>query len=266
MFSTFHLPKGLVLLDILHSVDHKNTQSLNIPIINTNNSFCSISRNSPIVTLTTGGECEEIQEVSWSQVQGGRMRLLPEIPECTKLQLGLDTKSPVRSILDMDTPEEAKVRFQDLLDRKYMNVISQTTTDIGRANLIEVDILTEGPSITCKPYTVPLKYHEFVDHEIKWLGEAGIISQNMSDWASPILVVPKKGEHVDASNNNAPAGSKNSKFNLQLFINYRKLNSQIQIACQMKANRSLGKVISNYPLLKLTVYKQDSMDVSSFLW
>ena len=37
------------------------------------------------------------------------------------------------------------------------------------------------------------------------------------------------------------------QFNLQLCINYRKLNSQIQTACQIKANGNLGKVISNYP-------------------
>ena len=68
----------------------------------------------------------------------------------------------------------------------------------------------------------------------------------MSIWASPILVVPKKEECADASNN---AGSiKNDKFNLQLCINYRKLNSQIHTTCQIKADGSLGKVISNYPL------------------
>ena len=43
-------------------------------------------------------------------------------------------------------------------------------------------------------------------------------------------------------------GSTNGKFNLQLWINYRKLNSHIQTACQIKADGSLGKVISNYPL------------------
>ena len=62
--------------------------------------------------------------------------------------------------------------------------------DIGRANLIELDILTEGPPIVFKPYTVSLKYRGFVDHKIKQLEEAGIISQTMSNWASDILMVP----------------------------------------------------------------------------
>ena len=84
-----------------------------------------------------------------------------------------------------------------------------------------------------------------MDHEIKQL-EVSIISRSMRDWASPILVVPKKEEYAETGNNTS--SSKNSKFNLQLCIDYRKCNSQIQTAHQITANGILGKVISNYPL------------------
>ena len=191
------------------------------------------------------GKCEEIQEVSWNQVQGNTAKVLPEIHKGTSLQLELDTKSPLRSMPDADILEEARVQLQELLNRKCINIISQATTDIGRANLIELDIPTEGPPITSRPYTVPLKYCEFMDHEFKQLEELGIISWSMSDWASPFLVVPKKGDHADISSSNTSGGSKNSKFNLQLCIDYRKLNSHIQISCQIKASGSVGKVISN---------------------
>ena len=53
--------------------------------------------------------------------------------------------------------------------------------DIGRTNLIKLDIPMEGPPIASKPYKVLLKYCKFVDHEIKQLEEAGIILQSMSD-------------------------------------------------------------------------------------
>ena len=53
--------------------------------------------------------------------------------------------------------------------------------DIGRSNLIELDILMEGLPIVPKPYMVPLKCHEFVDNKIKQIEEAGIILQSMSD-------------------------------------------------------------------------------------
>ena len=68
----------------------------------------------------------------------------------------------------------------------------------------------------------------------------------MSNCASPTLVVPKREQCVDASNN--PSSSNNGKFNLWVCINYSKLNSQLQTTCQIKVNGSLGKVISNYPL------------------
>ena len=106
----------------------------------------------------------------------------------------------------------------------------------------------EGPPITSKLYTVLLKYCKFVDHEIKQLEEVGITSQSMSDWASPILVVPKKQDCMEANNSKS---SNNGKFSLQLCINYRKLNSHIQTSHKIKANGSLGKVISSYPLLTI---------------
>ena len=75
---------------------------------------------------------------------------------------------------------------------KYTCIILQSATDIGRTNSVELDIPTEGLPIASKPYSVPLKYREFMYQEIKQLEEAGIISRSMSDWASPILIVPKK--------------------------------------------------------------------------
>ena len=81
-----------------------------------------------------------------------------------------------------------------MLDIKYTNIVSKSVADIHRTNLIELDIPTLGLSVASKPYTVPLKYRHFIEHEIKQLQEAGIISRSMSDWASPILVFPKKEE------------------------------------------------------------------------
>ena len=65
----------------------------------------------------------------------------------------------------------------------------------------------------------------------------------MSNLASPILVVPKKQNHMDSNNSQG-----SSNFNLQLCIDYRKLNSHIQTAHQIKANGTLDNVIYNYTL------------------
>ena len=57
-----------------------------------------------------------------------------------------------------EVPEKALFKLQHLLEAKYSTFVSKSATDIGRTNLIELDIPTEGPSISCKPYSVPLKY------------------------------------------------------------------------------------------------------------
>ena len=93
-----------------------------------------------------------------------------------------------------------------------------------------------------RPYSIPLKYRDFVDEEIQQLENTGIISRFMSDWASPILVVPKKPMPQDPSTPNK------EQYNLRLCIDYRKVNIQIIMARQVKSNGTLGKVVANYPL------------------
>ena len=43
-----------------------------------------------------------------------------------------------------------------------------------------------------RPYTLPLKYVEWVKHELNILEAAGIIVHSVSPWASPLVVVPKR--------------------------------------------------------------------------
>ena len=119
------------------------------------------------------------------------------------------------------------------METKYVSIISQSATDIGRTNFLELDIPMEGPPITPKPYSVPLKYRKFVDQEIKQLEEAGIISRSMSNWASPILVVPKTDETgaptVQKSSTNNHVKHK-QEFHLRICIDHGKLNSCIVTA------------------------------------
>ena len=64
----------------------------------------------------------------------------------------------------------------------------------------------------------------------------------MSNWASPILVIPKK------PNLNVFSTKNNKQFNLRLCIDYHKLNNRILTARQIKADGRLGKVVVNYLL------------------
>ena len=102
------------------------------------------------------GMCEEVQEVSWNNLWCDTSKLLLQILHNTRLQLELDSKGLSRSILDADIPEEARTKLRNLLEKKYLNILSKKMMDIARTNLIEFDIPTEGPPVASKPYTVPL--------------------------------------------------------------------------------------------------------------
>ena len=167
--------------------------------------------------------------------------LLPQMPQ-TNLQLEADKPNNSEvSTPNTDVLEEALNKLQNLLEVKYSTIISKYATDIGRTNLIELDIPTEGPHIVSKPYSVSQKYWDFINQEIKQLEDAGIISHLMSNWASPISVMPKKPD-LNASNT-----KNNKQFNLRLCIASWKLNNRILTARQIKADGKLGKVVANYP-------------------
>ena len=81
-----------------------------------------------------------------------------------------------------------------------------------------MDIETDPnlPPIASKPYTLHLKYQEWVRKELEDLEKAGIIQRILSPHASPIVVVPRK----------CPPGFpvQESK---RLCVNYRMLNAQL---------------------------------------
>ena len=93
---------------------------------------------------------------------------------------------------DKDTSSDVLQRFKELCD-EYGQAFSKHNEDIGRTNLVKIDVGTgDSPPISSRPYPLPLKHYEWVQKEIESLECAGIISKSMSPWASPIVIVPKK--------------------------------------------------------------------------
>ena len=90
--------------------------------------------------------------------------------------------------------EETKEKFHKLCNR-CDEIISKGSADIGKTLLVEMDIDTgDSPPIACRPYTLPLKHHDWVKKEIEILDRAGIIDKSISAWASPVVIVPKKSK------------------------------------------------------------------------
>ena len=79
-----------------------------------------------------------------------------------------------------------------MLNNESSCIISKSSTDFGRTNLVEMDLPTTGPTVAMKPYTIPLKYKSFIDEEIKLLKDTGHISKSLSNWASPLCIMKKK--------------------------------------------------------------------------
>ena len=239
----FSLPNSVMPVDVVHKIHNKVPHELNIPIFNTNNHVANITKNTALHSLKLAEQAENIFSIEWDrllqtkwfmvdEVQTPQERqeqvhdLLPEMPQ-TNLQLEADKSKQLEiSTPDADVLTDASLKLQQLLEAKYSSIVSKSAMDIGRNNLIELDIPTKCPPITCKPYSIPLKYQDFVDQEIKQLEDVGIISCSMSNWASPILVVPKK---ADPNTSNI----KDKQFN-RFCTDYHKLNSRILTARQKR--------------------------------
>ena len=83
-------------------------------------------------------------------------------------------------------------KLHTIFNNEFIYIISNSPTDFGRTNLVEMDLPTTGPPISTNPYTMPLKYKSFIDEEIKLLQDARCISKSLSNWASPICIMKKK--------------------------------------------------------------------------
>ena len=122
-----------------------------------------------------------------------------------------------------------------MLTSRFTGIISKSSADFGRTNLIEMDLPTTGPPVSTKPYTIPLKYKSLINDEIKLLEVGSCISKSLSNWPSLISIMKKK-----------PDQSQPSKPQLCMCIDYRKVNQSLITAC----NKSNGKVVSTFPLPK----------------
>ena len=95
---------------------------------------------------------------------------------------------------DADITPNTRSAF-DTLCEKYPKVFSKGNEDIGRMQLVTMDIdMRDSPPVSSRPYTLALKHHKWVQEEIETLERAGLITKSMSPWASPIIVVPKKSQ------------------------------------------------------------------------
>ena len=92
-----------------------------------------------------------------------------------------DVPGPRRVDLeDADITPSTRSAF-DALCEKYPTVFSKGNEDIGRIQLVTMDIDTgDSPPVSSRPYTLALRHHRWVQEEIETLERVGIITKSMS--------------------------------------------------------------------------------------
>ena len=166
------------------------------------------------------------------------MELLPDYPENSNVEMEVIMKPPNTKPIDATNADKWKTKVLNMLESRFGSIISRSSTDVGRTKLHTLDIqVMEGSPVFVKQYTIPLKYQNFIDDEVKRLEEAGLISRSLSNWSAPCMVVPKK---QDPDNPH--------EVQLRMVIDYRQLNKRIITSRAPDRNGKIGKVISNYPI------------------
>ena len=174
-----------------------------------------------------------------------RHETLPEILPDTAFSCSpTDVPNPHKvQLQDKEISFDIQQRFEELCE-EYGKAFSKNNEDISRTKLVKMDIDTGDSSpLSSRPYTLPLKYYEWVQKEIESLERAGFITKSMSPWASPIVIVPKKS---------APR----EPLKRRLCVNFRKVNElqqEVITAGKTKGQisiRLLPKIDEMYAKLK----------------
>ena len=113
---------------------------------------------------------EEAQEMMQYRNHLPKHPLLPVPPKsdfiCSPTEVKLHHRVELK---DHDASKDTKKHFEELC-QAFPEVFSTSSEDIGRTNLITMDIDTsDSPPSAQKPYTLPLKHYDWVQQEIESL-------------------------------------------------------------------------------------------------
>ena len=200
------LPTGLIPLDVIHYLNHKQPGELVIPILNVGHTDVKLLKNTILGSFNQINNVDSIHEVSWEKIQDPKnedtrttaqepqtQKLLPTFPKHSNFQIHAnDNSKPAIMLQDADILQDARHQLEHILNTKCTCIVSTSTTDFGRTNSVEMDLTTTDLPVASKLYIIPLMYQSFIDNKIKLLEDAGCISKSLSNWAYPICIVKKK--------------------------------------------------------------------------
>ena len=147
------LPKGLVPLDVLHNIEHKQPQEMLIPLLNVMNSVVKLPKNTILGSITKVDNMENVQStypIKHHNVKADAKAhpskpLLPAFPDHSSFTTHAhdSDKSPIQ-LQDANVPLEIQHKLNTMLTSKFADIISKSPTNFGQTNLIEMDLPTTG--------------------------------------------------------------------------------------------------------------------------
>ena len=149
------LPKGFIPLDVLHNIEHKQPQEMQILLLNVMNSVVKLAKNTILGSITKVNNAENVQHMYSPEHPHVKAKvktqpsdpLLPAFPNCSSFTTHAhNNKSPIQ-LQDANVPLDIQQKLNDMLTSKFADIISKSPTDFGRTNLVEMDLPTSGPPV-----------------------------------------------------------------------------------------------------------------------
>ena len=192
------------IIPTLHKVDDTNQNLIPFVMVNLGEDHVFLPKRQVVGFLDP--ECIDISEIELdiATIAVNAIDTPTTIQEKTAKKSQCDIPSDfITSPADVAGPCKANLQYFKVTEdetntfkklcKKYSDVFSENSGDIGRTSLIKMDIETgDNPPVCQRPYTLPLKHAEWVKKELNILEAASIIVRSVSPWASPIVVVPKR--------------------------------------------------------------------------
>ena len=89
----FHLPNGMIPIDVVHKFDNKIPHKLKVPMFNTNNCITSITKNTALVSLRAAENVNSIFSLDWDKLLQTRQLAVEEVLDQEQTQDGHMTYS-----------------------------------------------------------------------------------------------------------------------------------------------------------------------------
>ncbi len=241
---------------VMRAIIQPNAKTIPVRILNTNPYTIKLYKNTRIGTVSLVDDPDRATEsirqahAKTQAVQYGQQKLIAvALPSQhhQKPQNHLHSEHQQKildlvSLEDADLTNNQKEELQSLL-RKYHGVFASDNLDLGRTKTIQHQIDTQNNCpVKQVPYRLPVTQRTTVAEHLTEMLDAGVIQPSLSPWASPIVLVPKKGGTT------------------RFYVDYRKLNSFTKKDCHpLPRTDDILNSLSNVTLFS-------TLDLASGYW